>query len=119
MNMHIEKRIDESELMMNLKDVFQDILSNETVYFVGTKQENWKGNFEFVLAPHSIGSRVCGLLDQEYGWPHDVRLEDVQSVWTLSPSRRRHPFITAGEQLVAVGIQVAEYEDILSKKPNR
>jgi len=117
--LHVEKQIKSNELLEQLDGILSDISTSQVVYFVTGEVENWRGDKVFVLGPRSICGKVLGLIDVEYGWPKNVKVDDIESIQDLAPSYRRHPFIYRDNKCLAVGIQVIEYEMIMEKQEKR
>lgn len=98
--------------MADLSTALEDVAQRQTVLIVALDTPTFRGDYEFVLGPASVCGSVLGLVDVEYGWPTRVDAERVDDVMALAPGYRRHPFIFHRDELVAVGIQMCEYEDI-------
>jgi serine/threonine-protein kinase len=107
-----EKRMTAQAVLADLPAVLEEIVQRHTVFIIEIDDPGRRGDQEFVLAPEAVGKRVLGLVDEEYGWPKKVEVEQVRVINDIAPASRYHPFVQRDNQCVAVGISLWEYEKI-------
>jgi WD40 repeat protein/serine/threonine protein kinase len=99
-----EIEIDAVELTKKLEQTLKDIVENETVYFVASKE------YSFVLGPSEICGLARGLVGQEHGWPIKIDITEIKDASDILPCKQRFPYIFKNGKCLAMAIKVPDYE---------
>ena len=110
-----EEIIDEESLLNNLQQIIEKIHEKQIVFLVYRSDFEQESDFHFILGPREVCGLILGLIDEEYGWPFSVSIDQVKSISDIAPGYRKHPFISDNNNHLAVSIQKSEYE-IIKKK---
>jgi hypothetical protein len=125
-----ERSIAGSDLMRSLPEVLEEIAHRGTVFLVNMGKAppssgviggciNTSGEIVFALGPPQVLGGVFGLIDEEYGWPSPVQVEEVEDLLDLMPSHRRHPMFCRGNDCIAMSISLGEYDLLVGKRPQQ
>jgi len=118
------RRIDGTQLIANLAEVLEEIISRGAVYLVHMAEDRGAGDatpdpanparpIGFAFGPPQVLGRVFALIDEmEYGWPRDVQVSEVTGLPDLIPRWHRHPLLWRDGTPVAMSINAAEYQQL-------
>jgi hypothetical protein len=90
------------ELATRIHEICDGIEQNGNIWQVGDEEHH------FILAPPSIAR--FDLIDEEYGWPSLVDLDQPITPEQLALRHRHHPLLIRRGRLVAIAISSGEYE---------
>src|SRR6266404_5248269 len=99
------------ELVTRLQEMLLEIANNGEIWQV----EKEPAGQIFLLVSPSVGGKVLGLYDCEYGWPAEVNLDKEFNPGQLTPGSRSHRFLFHHGRCVAVALAIGEYKDIQKK----
>lgn len=111
-----ERRIKVSIFLKDLKHYIGLINQKNIIFLLESDNKERQSVPLFVIGPHSILGEVFGLIDEEYGWPIPVKVDEVKSVEHLRPKYRKNPVLVDEQGNIAIVISLIEYKQLLTKK---
>jgi hypothetical protein len=124
-----ERSISATVLTGRIGEIVEDIRRNNVVFLVdmGPKPDDQllpdamvdgDGHVRFAFG---LPNACCaiGLVDPEYGWPCEVRVEDARTAVDIAPGYRRHPMLMLDGECVAASVMIGEYRMIRAKSPKQ